>query len=131
MNINFPKPDKNPNEKDMNPLNELESFCQRFNSMYEGHFLGVITTNSTLMDNSKTLVVGYAFWIDFLRMKNYSYRFFEVKPTSMDGGYPVSVTAFQAPSVEFEKANNPKELEDIIDGILNSERGRFIILSNY
>lgn len=129
MNINFPKPNSQSDES-QNPLNDLDSFCKKFNAIYKGHFFGVITTASELVD-SRTSIMSYAFWVDFLKIKNYSYRLFELKPTKIDGGYPLTVTAFHGPSEEFGIIKDSTELEVTINKILNSDRGRFIILSNY
>jgi hypothetical protein len=130
MKINFPKPTNQGNDSEMNPLNQLEAFCVNFNKIYSGHFFGVITTSSELIDNS-TSIISYAFWIEFLKIKDYSYRLFELNPTKLDGGYPLTATAFHGPPEDYGEINTPKELEKVINDILNSQRGRFIILSNY
>lgn len=130
MKINFPKPTNKPADLKMNPLNQLQEFCTSFNDTYRGHFLGLITTTSELVDNT-TAIISYAFWIDFLKVKDYSYRLFELKPTKIDGGYPLTVTAFHGPSEDFGMISSPEDVEIVVNKILNSDRGRFIILSNY
>lgn len=130
MKINFPKPTSQGNDSEMNPLNQLEAFCVTFNNIYDGHFFGSVNTSSELIDNF-TSVINYVFWIDFLKIKDYSYRLFELTPTKIDGGFPLTVTAFHGPPEEYGVVNSPAELEKTINDILNSERGRFIILSNY
>lgn len=130
MKIDFPKPTNKDNDSEMNPLNQLNAFCEKFNGIYSGHFFGVIVTSSELIDNF-TSIISYAFWIDFMKIKDYSYRLFELKPTKADGGYPLTATAFHGPHEDFGVIHKPEELEKVINKILNSERGRFIILSNY
>ena len=130
MKITFPHPTSQVDDLEMNPLNKLEEFTTEFNCIYDGHFLGVITTSSELINNT-TAIISYAFWIDFLKIKDYSYRLFELNPIKIDGGYPLTVTAFHGPSEDFGLIDTPKELEEVISKILNSNRGRFIILSNY
>ncbi len=130
MKIDFPKPNDQNNELNLNPLNQLEAFCKSFNEFYTGHFFGVITTSSELIDNT-TSIISYAFWIDFLKINEFSYRLFELNPTKMDGGYPLTAAAFHGPPEDFGLINSPNELETVVNKILNSKRGRFIILSNY
>ena len=129
MNINFPKP-KPEQENNLNPLKVLESFCEDFNKAYGGHFFGNVITSSNVI-NENTVVINYSFWIDFSNVKDYSYRFFEAIPESGDGGFPLKINAFNAPVEDFKVASTPKVLLEKIDEIFNSERGRFIILSNY
>src|SRR4051812_24866262 len=126
MKINFPLPTQQGNQNINNPLNDLEAFCKRFNSSYEGHFFVTIITSSELLDNS-TAIISYAFWIDFIKVKDYSYRLFEEKPAKIDGGYPLIITAFHGPPEEFGKAESADQLEEKINAILNSTRGKFII----
>ena len=130
MKINFPKPTNQGGDSKMNPLNHLEAFCNSFNDIYSGHFYGVITTSSELIDNT-TSIISYAFWIDFLKIKDYSYRLIEFKATTIDGGYPLTAAAFHGPPEDYGIVKSPDELETVINDILNSTRGKFIILSNY
>lgn len=130
MKINFPKPSSHSSDSEMNPLNQLDTFCATFNEIYREHFFGVINTSSELIDNT-TSIISYAFWINFLKIKDYSYRLFELNPTKLDGGYPLTATAFHGPPEDYGQINSSEELEKVINDILNSERGRFIILSNY
>lgn len=128
MEIKFPHPKDG--DHIVNPLTTLENFSQEFNKIYDGHFMGVVITTSNML-SEETLVLNYSFWINFLKIEDYSYRMFEVIPEKPDGGFPVTVNAFQGPVEPIGSADSPKALEKLINKLLNSPRGRFIILSNY
>jgi hypothetical protein len=128
MDFTFPKPDDS--DDFQNPNKTLETFCEEFNKTYHGHFYGNIVTSSDIISDN-IFVINYSFWVAFLKINDYSYRFFEVIPEKSDGGFPVSINAFHGPMEEFGSAKNHEELNKLINKVLNSDRGRFIILSNY
>ncbi|HEV2480864.1 MAG TPA: hypothetical protein VGS79_14410 [Puia sp.] len=131
MKLDLPLPKINDPESYRNQIEQvLISVREQIEETYPDRLSLLITTSSSNSQPDEK-VLTYSIYLVFNRRHGFSYRLFELKCVQTDGGLPVEVNAFSAPTKPFGIAVTIEELNKKIEEIFAHPRTREIILANY